>query len=351
MRRLEVKASRSYEVLIGEGILEEAGARLKEVASPKKTAIITDDRVRELYGDIVEKSLRDAGFETENYVFKNGEASKTMETLWDILEFLAKKGLTMSDMVIALGGGVPGDVAGFAAASYQRGIKFMQIPTTFLAAIDSSVGGKTGVDLKAGKNLAGAFWQPSLVLCDHRTLDTLPDVTFSDGVAEGIKYGILSSESLFESFETGGFRENMEETIFECVSIKKRLVAEDERDNGRRQLLNLGHTFGHAIEKLSSFEITHGHAVAAGTAIAARVAKKLGLTGDGEVLRIRECLEKNNLPTGTDMELKDIAEAALSDKKRRGDRITLILPEAIGSCRLYPVDKSELPGLLEGCLR
>lgn len=351
MSTVRIKASSDYDVIIERGILKDTGKLLRDVASPKKTAVITDDRVDELYGAVVEESLREAGFEVIKYVFKNGEASKNFDVLVEMLEFLAENQLTRSDMAVALGGGVTGDMAGFAAASYLRGIDFIQIPTTFLAAIDSSVGGKTGVDLKAGKNLAGAFWQPRLVICDPDTLGSLSEEYFGDGVAEGIKYGILASPSLFDKFMKKRAHTELEDIITECVSIKRDIVAEDELDNGKRQLLNLGHTFGHAIEKLSRFELTHGHAVAAGTAIASRIALELGICNRETTENIIECLKANGLPTGTDFSEEDIARTALNDKKRRGDMITLILPEAIGSCRLYPVKTSELEAMLCGKLK
>ena len=351
MRTVRVKASTEYDVLIGRGLLDETGERLKAVACPKKTAVITDDRVNSLYSERVVKSLEASGFEVIKYVFKNGEASKNPQVLFDILEFLAENQVTRSDMVVALGGGVTGDMAGFAAAVYLRGIDFIQIPTTFLAAIDSSVGGKTGVDLKAGKNLAGAFLQPHLVICDYETMDTLSEEFFADGVAEGIKYGVLASEALFEKFAEKKAKDELEDIIYECVSIKRDVVFEDELDKGKRQLLNLGHTFGHAIEKLSNFGITHGHGVAAGMAIAARTAEKLGICDNDTVKKIEACLELNELPTGTDFSAEDIAECAMADKKRRGDMITLILPERIGSCSLYPVNKDEIAGLIGDCLK
>ena len=351
MRTVRVKASTQYDVLIGKGLLDETGERLRAVASPKKTALITDDIVDGLYSDRVERSLELSGFQVIKYVFKNGEASKNPDVLFDILEFLAENQVTRSDMVVALGGGVTGDMAGFAAAVYLRGIDFIQIPTTFLAAIDSSVGGKTGVDLKAGKNLAGAFLQPRLVICDYETMDSLPEEFFADGVAEGIKYGVLASETLFDKFSAKKTKEELEEIIYECVSIKRDVVFEDEHDTGKRQLLNLGHTFGHAIEKLSSFGITHGHGVAAGMAIAARVAEKLGLCGGDTVKDIEDCLETNGLPTGTEFSAEDIARCTMSDKKRRGDMITLILPERIGKCRLYPINKDDTAELIKGCLK
>ena len=343
MKTVKVEAGRSYEVLIGEDLLKQSGELIrKALPGAAKTAIITDDIVNGLYAEEVASSLKASGFEVCSFVFANGEASKTPETYINMLNFLAENRLTRTDAVIALGGGVTGDMAGFAAATYLRGIRFVQIPTTLLAAVDSSVGGKTGMDLPAGKNLAGAFWQPSLVICDCRTLDTLTPEIFADGIAESVKYGILSSPSLFELFEKGNVRARLPEIIEECVSIKRDVVMEDEFDNGRRQMLNLGHTLGHAIEKKSMFSVTHGHAVAIGTVIASNIAVDMGILDPEDAERIRQTLQKQDLPVDTDFTAEELAEIALSDKKRRGNEITLILPERIGSCRLCRIPVSEL---------
>lgn len=351
MRIVEVKASSNYRVLIGKNLLQNAGNYAAEAVKPCRAAIVTDDTVNGLYAETAERSLLDAGFSVCKFVFPHGEESKSAGTYLSILEFLAKERLTRSDLLVALGGGVTGDLAGFAAATYLRGIRFIQIPTTLLAAVDSSVGGKTGIDLKAGKNLAGAFWQPSLVLCDYETLGTLPPETFADGVAESIKYGILTSPSLFARFEAGDVHKELEEIIEECISIKRDVVMKDEFDNGRRQFLNLGHTFGHAVEKKSGFKLTHGHAVAVGTVIAAEIAADLGLCQEADADRIRRTLRLQGLPISTEYTADELLPLVLSDKKRRGDSITLILPEAIGKCRLYPVSVQELPKLLEAGLK
>ena len=264
MRKVIVKASVEYAILIGRGILGQLGEEVKKRIQPCKAAIITDTTVEKLYAEQAEKSLQQAGFTTCRFADPAGENSKHIGTLSDILEFLAEEEVTRQDIIIALGGGVCGDMAGFAAAVYQRGIRFVQVPTTFLAAVDSSVGGKTAIDLKAGKNMAGAFYQPHLVLCDVDMLDTLPEEVFADGIAETLKYGVIGDVDLFEKTAKGDFRNDLEEIIETCVKMKRDIVMEDEFDNGVRQLLNLGHTLGHAIEKRSGFAISHGHAVAIG---------------------------------------------------------------------------------------
>lgn len=346
MKTVRINASVCYDVVIGRGLLSEAGGKIQAAAGTGRAAVITDDAVDKLYSETVCKSLEKAGIAPVKYVFAHGEQSKTIRTWAEILEFLAKERLTRGDLVVALGGGVVGDIAGFAAASYLRGVRFVQIPTTFLAAIDSSVGGKTAVDLEAGKNLAGAFYQPRLVLCDIDTLDTLSPEIFADGAAEAIKYGVLRPTKLFSIFETGEVRPALEDIIEECVSIKRDVVAEDEFDRGQRQFLNLGHTVGHAIEKLSHFSITHGHAVAAGMAIAARMSESLGIMPEQDRRRLEETLLQNALPIRTSFDAAELAEAASSDKKRDGSRINLILPEQIGACRLYPTDVKALAGLI-----
>lgn len=346
MKTVDVNTNTPYRILIGKGLLPDTGELIREVKKPCRIALVTDDIVDGLYSSTVEDSLERAGYSVCKYVFPNGEASKNATVYIDILEFLAREQLTRSDLLVALGGGVTGDMAGFAAATYLRGIPFVQIPTTFLAAIDSSVGGKTGIDLQSGKNLAGAFWQPSLVICDHGTLSTLPEEVFADGSAEAVKYGILSSPELFGIFESGDVKEKLPEIIEECVSIKRDVVLTDEFDHGTRQLLNLGHTIGHGVEKLSHFTVTHGHAVSIGTVIAAGIARHLGLCSPEVPERIRRTLLRQGLPVTSPYGPEELAQVALSDKKRRGDEITLILPESIGSCRLYPVPVSRLSELI-----
>ena len=246
------------------------------------------------------------------------------------------------DCVAALGGGVTGDMAGFAAAVYLRGIRYVQLPTTLLAAVDSSVGGKTAVDLTAGKNLAGAFCQPAAVICDTDCLKTLPPDVFADGAAEAVKTGVLSDEALFALFEDGTLTADPGEVIARCVAYKAGVVERDEKEQGERKLLNLGHTVGHAIEKCSGYVIPHGHAVAAGLAVIARAAEALGWTEESLAARITACLSKNGLPTGTDYSAEALAEAALSDKKRAGGDITLVVPRKIGHCELRKVPVADL---------
>lgn len=345
MRSVTVKTSATYEVLIGSGLLQKAGEEVKKVISPCKAAIVTDSTVVHLYEETVRQSLAEAGFSVCTFVFPAGEASKNMHTLSHLLEFLAKEEMTRTDLIVALGGGVTGDLAGFGAAVYLRGIPFVQIPTTFLAAIDSSVGGKTAVDLEAGKNLAGAFYQPKLVLCDTDVLQTLPEVVFADGIAEALKYGVLGDAALFEKIAGGDFRQDLEEIIETCVSMKRDVVEEDEFDTGKRQLLNLGHTFGHAIEQKSHFQMTHGHAVAIGMHLIAKAAEAKGIAEKGTAAAIAKALEQNQLPKETTFSPAEVAEGTLRDKKRRGGTISFVFPKKIGACEIVKIPVEEVEAL------
>ena len=342
IRTIQVHTRPAYAVTIGAGLLSRCGQQLRDVLPPCHVAVITDSTVAPLYLEPVRQSLLAAGFTVSTYVFPAGEAHKNFETLAGILEFLAESHLTRTDCVAALGGGVTGDMAGFAAACYLRGIRCVQLPTTLLSAVDSSVGGKTAIDLKAGKNLAGAFLQPAAVLCDTDCLASLPPAMFADGAAEAIKTGVLCDERLFSLFETGHLETDPAEVIARCIQYKAGVVERDEKEQNERRLLNLGHTVGHAIEKCSGYAIPHGHAVAAGLAIIARSAEALGWTEAPIAARISACLEKNALPTGTEYTAQALAAAALADKKRAGDTITLVIPRRIGLCELKKVPVTEL---------
>jgi 3-dehydroquinate synthase len=318
-------------VYIGGGLLSEAGGRIMAVCGGETAALITDDIVNKLYGDAAERSLRAAGYAVARFVFPHGERSKTMETYTAILRALAQAKLTRQDVLVALGGGVVGDMAGFAAASYLRGIGFAQLPTTLLSMVDSSVGGKTAVDLPEGKNLAGAFYQPHIVLCDYETLDTLPAEIFNDGCAEMIKHGVILSAELFAILKEP-MQSNMEDIITRNITIKRDVVTADEHETGIRKLLNFGHTLGHGIEKHSDYSVPHGSAVAIGMVLASRGAARAGFCDQECHLEITEAVRRYHLPTATDITPDQLIDAAFFDKKRSGKRITLILPERIGKC-------------------
>ena len=308
--------------------------------------MISDDTVFPLYGERVLRALRDAGLRAVSFVFPHGERYKTLDTYAGIVNFLAQEQLSRTDVLLALGGGVVGDVTGFAAATYQRGMAFVQLPTTLLAAVDASVGGKTAVDLPQGKNLVGSFWQPALVLCDTDTLRTLPESTFRDGCAEVIKYGVLGSRELFDMLRERPIKEQTEDVIARCVDMKRALVCEDEFDRGSRRLLNLGHSFGHAVEMLSGFSVSHGSAVATGMCMAARAAAEKGFCSKATRDEIISLIRRYSLPTETTARAEDMLSVMLVDKKMSGGRLHLIIPEEIGRCRIEPVTPGELPGWL-----
>lgn len=339
-RSIRIHAGGGYNVTIGQGLLSTCGDLIQAKLHPCHVAVITDSNVGPLYLDRVQSSLLQAGLPTDCFTFPAGEGSKTMETFSKICEFLAAVRLTRTDCVIALGGGVVGDVTGFAAGCYLRGIPYVQLPTTLLAAVDSSVGGKTAVDLTAGKNLAGVFHQPSAVLCDVSAFHTLPEAAWKDGLAEALKTGVLAGEELFSLLEDGAVQPLLPEIIAKCVAYKGGIVDADETEQGVRKLLNLGHTPGHAVELISGYRISHGYAVSIGMGIMTRAAMGMGLCSVLEGRRILSALNANHLPTECPYTAKQLAEAALSDKKRSGQSVTLILPEAVGRCvmQTHPVD-------------
>lgn len=338
MKVIPVHASRSYEVRIESGLLPSLGAQLlTRFGAPCAVMLVSDDSVYALYGAAAESALRSAGFRTEHFVFPHGENSKTLSTYAALQQALFEKNFTRSDVVVALGGGVAGDLAGFAAATCQRGLACVQVPTTLLAMVDASVGGKTGVNLAGGKNQVGAFSQPALVLCDPSLLATLPDNEYKNGCAEVVKCAMLSGEPLFSSLPHAP----VERVIGACVEIKRDLVQADEYDAGCRRLLNFGHTVGHAIESCSGYAVPHGFAVAAGMAVLTRAACRRGLCGADTLGALRHLLDAYGLPDTTAFSAQALAAAALSDKKRRGESLSLVLPEAVGRCRVETIRAEE----------
>lgn len=350
MNTVTVTASKSYDVLIGSGLLNDIGHHVAQFKKCTKVAIISDSNVWSFYGDAVSDSLRKYGIDFCYYVFPAGEVSKNGNTYLSILNFLAENRITRSDMLIALGGGVVGDITGFAAATYLRGIGYIQVPTSLLAMVDSSVGGKTAIDLPTGKNLVGAFCQPTLVLCDIDALDTLPRDIFRDGCAEVIKYGILYDKILFDHLLVKGLDFDREAVISRCVELKSNVVAEDEFDTGARQMLNLGHTLGHGIEAQSDFTVSHGQAVAIGMALVSKASVKLSICDVNTYARIIAVLEKFTLPITTDCTPQMLLNSALSDKKRFGATVNLIVPQKIGACIIHPTPVSELLTFIEAGL-
>lgn len=339
MQTIRVTTAKPYDVVIGKGLLAEAPARIAAVCKTKNVMLVSDDIVAPLYGVALQRSLAEAGFFAVPFVFPNGEAQKRLSTVERLLEEMAAQHFGRGDLVIALGGGVVGDMAGFAAAVYARGIDYVQIPTTLLAAVDSSVGGKTAVDLAGGKNLCGAFHQPRLVLCDTDTHKTLQPLQICDGLAEMLKYGVICDSDLFAKVKNYK-NEDMEALIARCVEIKRDVVAADEFDRGQRMLLNLGHTVGHAIEAASDFAVTHGHGVAIGMAIVARAAEKKGMAKAGTAKAVEDALTACGLPSSTDLTPETLADHALSDKKAEGGFLSLILPRAVGDTVIHRIPKT-----------
>lgn len=343
MKKLTVNVSDAYEILIERGLIDKAGELTKSVLKANKLVLISDTNVYKIYGDRVKSSLESVGFDVYEYVFEAGEASKKASTVIGMVEFMAENGLTREDGVVALGGGVCGDMAGFAAAIFLRGVKFVQIPTSLLAQVDSSVGGKTAVDLPQGKNLCGAFHQPALVIIDPDVLDTLSEHFFNDGMGEVIKYGCIKSQSLFERLEKENPKDFIEDIIFECVDIKRQVVENDEKEHGERALLNFGHTCGHAIEKLWSFEtVSHGEAVGIGMVMITQVSEKMGITKSGCADRIVNVLKKNNMKTTDAHSINEIVDAMSADKKRTGSGIKFAMIKDIGDSFINPISNDDI---------
>ncbi len=346
MKKLVVNVQKPYEILIERNIINSCGSYISKITNAKKVVVITDSNVEKLYLDTVVKSLSEY-FEVFSYSFTAGEKSKTVFEVTKMVEFMAENSLSRNDLAVALGGGVTGDMAGFAASCYLRGIDFVQIPTTLLSQIDSSVGGKTGVDLPQGKNLCGAFHQPSLVLIDQNVLDTLDERFFNDGMGEAIKYGCIKSEKLFSRLEKENAKDFIEDLIFECVDIKRQVVENDEKEKGERAILNFGHTVGHAIEKLNNFEgISHGEAVAIGMVYVTNSSEKSGMTENGTTDRLIKLLEKYSLPVKTDYSLEKLVAAMLNDKKQTGNGIKFITLEKIGKGVISPVENKDIKKFL-----
>lgn len=341
---IQIKVRDGYELWLGRGLLDALGTAVRTVSRGERVAVITDSHVAPLYLDRAVKSLQEAGFRTASFVLEAGEAQKTVENVSAVWSFLAEQEWTRRDLIVALGGGVVGDLSGFAAGCYQRGISVVQVPTTLLAAVDASVGGKTAVNLNQGKNLVGVFHQPALVLCDPDCFATLSEHSVRDGMAEAIKTAIVGDAGLFSLLETG--EADDVDIIDRCVRFKAKIVSVDETEQGIRVCLNLGHTFGHAIERVSRFSVSHGHAVAVGIAWMANYAAARGILSQTDAERIHAVLERNGLPTDGAWDSEQLIGAIRADKKRSGDLIRLVLPTAIGAWTTECVPLSALHAVL-----
>lgn len=342
MSKIHVGASVSYDVTVERGILDRVGEEAAKLIKPCRAVIVSGEKVFPLYGKRLVSSLENAGFEVLTFIHESGEGAKSLAVFGALQSFLCENHISRTDVLFALGGGVTGDLTGFAAATYQRGIAFVQIPTTLLAAVDSSVGGKTAINIEAYKNQVGCFYQPKAVFCDPELLKTLPAEDYRCGCAEVIKYGVLGDAELFRMLAESDIHENEEIIISRCVEKKRDIVQADEFDNGVRRLLNLGHTIGHAVEKCSNFKISHGDAVAIGMAAIMRSAAKRGICSDADCENAIAVLKKHGLPTELCFERDELADACKSDKKIAGSRLHLVVPEAIGSCRIIPIETDEI---------
>lgn len=343
VKLITVNASKKYQVKIGGGLLKSAGEHVKEVVKASKIALVTDDTVDALYAKGVQKSLEENGFSVCKFVFPHGEQSKNLDTYGEILNFLAQNQITRTDALVALGGGVVGDMAGFAAATFLRGISYIQMPTTLLAQIDSSVGGKTAIDLKAGKNLVGAFCQPSLVLCDTDTLSSLTKEIFEDGMGETAKYAVLDKR-IFDLLQNEDY--DIKELVYLCVDYKRAIVEADEFEGGKRKLLNLGHTPAHAIEKLSGYQISHGKAVRMGLDIILNSSISHGLVEKKCAEQIKCAMDKCAKAQAVSYSVEQIAKACLADKKRSGDTVTFMMIGGVGNVIEKKVPITEIEGYL-----
>lgn len=340
-------------ILIGKGILKEVAdycrRDLSDKKKPSKICVITDTNVEKLYLKSLEQELGKLELPVFHHVIPAGEENKNLETVSRIYDTLCNDQFGRDDMIIALGGGVTGDIAGFAAATFTRGIRHLvQIPTTLLAQVDSSVGGKTGVDLPHGKNLVGAFRQPDMVLIDPAVLDTLPERIFTAGMAEVIKYGCIWDSAILDMVAKDGYKQQIEELIERCVRIKIKVVEEDEMEEGLRKILNFGHTIGHGAEKLGNFiDLSHGEAVSVGMAAAAKLGEKLGITKAGCYERLLLILKSFGLPTKINYPIEEVYQALLSDKKKQGESIDFIFIEDFGKTKIEKIPVTELKKIMK----
>jgi len=340
--------SKPYDVLLGKNILNEVGPQTRKTAGGSKAFVVSNVNVDPLYGEIVNKSLRANGYKTSSMIVGSGETIKNMTELANLLENIAAAGLTRDDVIVALGGGVVGDLAGFAASVYMRGCKIVQVPTSLLAMVDSSVGGKTGVDLHHGKNLAGTFFQPSTVVISLNCLKTIPSRLFNDSIGEVLKYSIICDKKLFHELTEFPLSQNnldykrLEKIVMRCIEIKRDIVIQDEKEHGVRQILNLGHTIGHAIEAESNYQLGHGACVAAGMCYIARACAKLGKCSFDTANVIQNAVSAYGLPTIYKINPESLFKRALIDKKRHKNMINVVLIKSIGSVEVRPISLQEL---------
>ena len=339
MKTVKVQSSRPYDIIIEKGAINDVAKFIPDILSaPRKICVITDSTVRTQYAEVVTASLRNAGYDTFKILFPSGEHSKNLTTYSNMLDALSDEAFTRGDLILALGGGTVGDIAGFVAGTYMRGVNYIYVPTTLLAIIDSSLGGKTGLNLIGGKNLAGIFWTPSVVIVDPLVLETLPEDNLRDGLAEALKFAIISDSSLVTPIKD----RNYSYIIDRCISIKRPLVEVDEYDTGLRQLLSFGALIGNAIEKLSSYSTSHGEAIAVGMVAEARAAYNAGYSKVDVTSEIENTLNDFGFDTEINYKGEDLYRLALLDKKIRDGFVNIIVPDVIGKCSIRKITLPEL---------
>ncbi len=342
MKRIAVNTKNRYEVLVGSGCFSLLGKECEKVLSSKKVMVITDENVGKLYLKNACDSLSASGFSVFTHEITAGEKSKNIVTVSEIIDDLSKKGFNRSDSVLALGGGVVGDISGFSASVFMRGISYINVPTSLLAQVDSAIGGKTGVDTNCGKNLLGTFWQPKLVFTDTKMIETLPESEYKDGLGEVLKYAILD-EKMFEIVKKGG---NIDEIVERAVTIKTDVVSRDETDTGERALLNLGHTIGHAIEKASNYEISHGIAVAIGIKKILECSLICGKINEEEYNKALSIYDILEIDCGLDIDMNSLLPYVFKDKKSVEGGIELIVPKKIGNVKKERMTKAQAEDFL-----
>lgn len=340
-----------YDIVIGKDILKNCANYIKNARkAPSKILVVTDENVEKLYADTVCNSLKEIA-EVKLVVLPAGETTKSLGYLSDLYDEAFSFGMTRTDLAVALGGGVIGDLTGFFASTVLRGIDVVQMPTTLLSQVDSSVGGKTAIDVSWGKNLVGTFYQPRLVIADTATLSTLPDSEFASGLAEVIKYGCIWDEKFFDKIDSASSRAELmdmiDEIVYTCCDIKRQVVEQDEHDTALRMILNFGHTAGHIVEKAYNYTgYTHGEAVAYGMIIASRLGEKLGITEQGATEKIEAMIKKFSLPYDIELSDEDLSGIVL-DKKASGSDISVILLDKIGKYNIHKMNTEEYVNILK----
>ena len=351
MEKLHINLDeKSYDIFIERGIFEEVGKYISKIYKKKKIVVVTDTNVDKLYGDKLIENLKNSGYTASKVVFDAGEESKNFDTLTEVYEKIIDAGIKRGDLLVAFGGGVVGDLAGFAASTIYRGLDFVQIPTTLLAQVDSSVGGKVAVDTSRGKNLVGSFYQPKMVIIDPELLKTLEEREVRSGMAEVIKYGAIYDNEFFdylmkkENLKTS--MEDIEKIIKRCCEIKAKVVEIDELDLGLRMILNFGHTLGHAIEKYYNYgKYTHGEAISIGMYEITKLGERLGITKIGESEKIKEILKKYELPIEDNVKLEDLIEIMKTDKKNISGILNFIFLSEIGKVEMKKVPEEEITNM------